>query len=155
MPLNIVLVEPLIPQNTGSIGRLTAATGSKLHLIEPLGFELSDKYLKRAGLDYWSEIDLTVYKNWEDFLSQTVCREDNLWIFTTHATRSYHQVHYGEDDFLVFGNESSGLAKSFHERYETRRLRIPQDNPRVRSINLANAASVVLYEGRRQLGLLD
>jgi tRNA (cytidine/uridine-2'-O-)-methyltransferase len=153
-PLHIVLVEPLIPQNTGTIARLTAATRTRLHLIEPLGFELSDRYLKRAGLDYWSEVDLNVYKNWEVFLGETNLPRTALWFFTKFAAQSYHRAAFSAGDALVFGNEEVGLRDIFHKTYPDRLLKIPMDNPKVRSLNLSNAASIALYEARRQLGLL-
>jgi tRNA (cytidine/uridine-2'-O-)-methyltransferase len=151
VPLRIVLVAPVIPQNTGSIARLTAATRSELHLIEPLGFELSDYYLRRAGLDYWPEVNLRVHADWKSFLAASDgCP---LWFFSTHAEKSYTGVAYGASDYLVFGSETKGLAPEFHECYRERMLRIPMDNPNVRSLNLSASASVVLYEARRQLGM--
>lgn len=153
MPLHVVLVEPLIPQNTGSIARLTAATRTELHLVEPLGFELSDKYLKRAGLDYWPEVLLTVHRNWETCCSALLQEGRRMWFLSTHAESSYTAVSYAPDDILVFGNEERGLAPEYHERYAAHRLLIPMENPRVRSLNLANAVSIVLFEARRQLGL--
>lgn len=153
MPFRIVLVEPLIPQNTGSIARLTAATGSELHLIEPLGFELSDRYLKRAGLDYWSEVILSVHPSWQTFLDTTGLSDDQLYFLSTRGTRTYHQPVYRGDEAFVLGNEASGLAEEFHDRYSARMLRIPIDNPRVRSLNVSNAAGIILYEARRQIGL--
>ena len=155
MSLQIVLYEPLIPQNTGTIARLTAATYTMLHLIEPLGFELSDRYLKRAGLDYWPEVKLEVHRDWDTFLTNTNCRSEQLWFLTSHGKRNYTEVSYGPDDFLVFGNESAGLPTSLHERYSDRRLVIPMENPNVRSLNLSNCASIVLYEARRQITLSE
>lgn len=155
MTLHVVLVHPDIPQNTGNIARLTAATYTPLHLIEPLGFEISDRQLKRAGLDYWPEVQLHQHKNWEAFLETTGCSEGKLWIFTTHATRCYTQARFQDEDFLVFGSETRGLPNNFHQRYEKRRLLIPMDNPRVRSLNLSSAAALVLYEARRQLSELN
>lgn len=154
MSFNIVLVHPEIPQNTGSIGRLAAATDSVLHLVEPLGFELSDRYLKRAGLDYWPEIKLIVHPNWDAFCDNSQAEPTQLWFLSRHAKRSYHAVSYRAGDFLVFGCETKGLPAEFQQRYAERLLRIPMDNPRIRSLNLANAVSIVLYEGRRQVGLL-
>ena len=150
---SIVLIEPLIPQNTGTIARLTAATRTQLHLIEPLGFELSDRYLKRAGLDYWPEVTLTVHKSWEEFLDVSGFTPERLWFFTTKASRPYHHVEYSAHDALVFGNEEGGLPPAIHSHYEDRRLTIPMDNPKVRSLNVSNAVSIVLYEARRQLGM--
>ncbi len=152
-PFNIVLVEPLIPQNTGTIGRLAAATNSLLHLVKPLGFELSDKYLKRAGLDYWTEIKLTVHESWDSFMSDTKCSPERLWMLTKHADHSYSQVTYQPGDFLIFGNETIGLRGELHAKYRERRLRIPMENEKVRSLNLSNAVSIVLYEARRQCGV--
>ena len=149
--MNIVLVHPLIPQNTGNIARLTAATETDLHLIEPLGFELSDRYLKRAGLDYWAEVRLFLHANWEAFLEEKI--PERLWLFSTRASTPFTEVNYGPDDFLVFGNESEGLPAHFHQRYADLRLRIPFENQRVRSLNLANSVAVALYEARRQLGI--
>ncbi len=153
MAPSIVFVEPLIAQNTGSTARLTAATNTVIHLIEPLGFELSDRYLKRAGLDYWPEVRLEVHKNWAEYLDKTGIRRDQLWFLTTKAEKSYTAVEFGPDDALVFGNESRGLAEYFHTEYADRRLKIPMDNPNVRSLNVSNAASILLYEHRRQMGL--
>ncbi len=150
---NIVLLEPLIPQNTGTIARLTAATETHLHLIEPLGFQLTDKYLKRAGLDYWPEVKLTVHGDWEKFLGATGFTPDRLWFFTTKGKADYHRVEYSADQALVFGNESRGMSEYFHTTYPERLLRIPMENPNVRSLNLSNAVSIVLYEARRQLGM--
>ena len=147
---HIVLVEPLIPQNTGTIARLTAATRTMLHLIEPLGFELSDRYLKRAGLDYWPEVKLEVHASWKAFFDRYAPPPERLWFFSKFAKRSYHRVTYSLGDMLVFGNETSGLRKEFHEQYRDRLLRIPMENPNVRSLNLSNAVSIGLYEARRQ-----
>lgn len=152
--LHVVLFEPLIPQNTGTIARMTAATRTKLHLIEPLGFELSDRYLKRAGLDYWPEVDLTVHKSWEVFLSETAFTRNRLWFISKFASTSYHQAKFSDGDAFVFGKETSGLPDIFHDTYPERMLRIPMENPKVRSLNLSNAASIVLFEARRQLNLL-
>lgn len=134
---------------------MTAATNIELHLIEPLGFELSDKYLKRAGLDYWPEVRLRVHSSWEVFLEETATKREQLWFLSTHAEKSYHRIEYKPNDVFVFGNEASGLAKKYHDEYPERRLRIPMENANVRSLNLANAVSIVLYEARRQLGILD
>ena len=147
--MNIVLVHPLIPQNTGNIARLTAATGTDLHLIEPLGFELSDRYLKRAGLDYWDEVRLFAHPTWEAFLEETM--PERLWLFSARASTPFTKVCYGPDDYLIFGNESEGLPPHLQQRYADSRLRIPFENQRVRSLNLANSVAVALYEARRQL----
>ena len=147
--MNIVLVNPEIPQNTGNIARTCAATGARLHLIEPLGFELSDKYLKRAGLDYWKLMQYEVYPSWEAF-----CEEfpgARMHFATTKAPRDYCAAEYGPDDFLVFGRETRGLdEKLLAEHYESC-IRIPM-RPDARSLNLSNSVAVVLYEALRQQG---
>lgn len=147
--MNIVLVNPEIPQNTGNIARTCAATGARLHLIEPLGFELSDKYLKRAGLDYWKLMQYEVHPSWEAF-----CEEfpgARMHFATTKAPRDYCAAEYGPDDFLVFGRETRGLdEKLLAEHYESC-IRIPM-RPDARSLNLSNSVAVVLYEALRQQG---
>jgi tRNA (cytidine/uridine-2'-O-)-methyltransferase len=145
--MKIVLVNPVIPPNTGSIGRLCAATNIELVLVEPLGFSLDDKYLRRAGLDYWPWIQLTVTDDWRKALSG-----GRPWLFTSHADRSYTEVEYGSDDLLVFGSETEGLPQEALDAFPDAQLRIPMDNPRIRSLNLAQCAAVVAYEARRQLG---
>ncbi len=145
--MNIVLVNPEIPQNTGNIARTCAATGAKLHLIEPLGFELSDKYLKRAGLDYWRMMELEIHHSWEDF-----CRkypEARMFFASTKAPRGYCEVEYSDGDFLVFGRETKGLPEELlAENYE-KCVRIPM-RADARSLNLSNSVAIVLYEGLRQ-----
>ena len=153
MSVNIVLVEPLIPQYTGTIARMTAAIKTKLHLIEPLGFKLTDKYLKRAGLDYWPEVEIAIYPNWEKFIEQNNVEENRMWFFSTHAENSYFDVQYEKNDYFVFCNESFGLSDFYHQRYAKQRLSIPMMNEEVRSLNLSNACSVVMYEAIRQLRL--
>lgn len=147
--MHVVLVNPEIPQNTGNIARTCAATGATLHLIEPLGFELSDKYLKRAGLDYWRLMRLEVHGSWAAFLA--AYPQARLWLASTKAPRSYAGASYAEDDFLVFGCETKGLPETLlAERYD-RCIRIPM-RPEARSLNLANSVAVVLYEALRQQG---
>lgn len=150
-PFNIVLYQPLIPQNTGSTARLAAATNSYLHLIEPLGFELTDRYLKRAGLDYWPEVKLTVHKSWERFLESTGCPADRLWLFTKHCSRSYLDACFAAGDFLLFGNEELGVSQELRAQYANRQLTIPMENQNVRSLNLATSVGIGLYEARRQV----
>lgn len=154
MALRIVLVHPAIPQNTGNIARLTAATGAELHLIEPLGFQIDEKQVRRAGLDYWPEVDLRTHSDWESFLTTTEEPGRRLWFFSTKANRSYFQESFADGDYLVFGSETAGLDPSFHKRYQEQLLRIPMSNPKVRSLNLANATAAVLFEARRQLGII-
>lgn len=148
--MHIVLFEPEIPPNTGSVARLCAATVTPLHLIEPLGFKIDDKHLKRAGLDYWEFVDLHVHSSWQQFLAAAAPR--NLWFFSKRATRSYTAVQYQEEDFLVFGPETRGLPRHFIEHAPERALRIPMTGSGVRSLNLSNAVSIALYEALRQLG---
>lgn len=153
--IEIVLVAPEIPQNTGSIARLCAATKTPLHLVKPLGFSLADRYLKRAGLDYWPHVNLTV---WEDFESFLTARPGRRLVATTagnrgHAAVACHRFDFAPDDILVFGAESSGLPEQVISAAACR-LTIPIWG-QVRSLNIANAASVVLYEALRRTGILD
>ena len=147
--MNIVLVEPEIPQNTGNIARTCAATGSHLHLIRPLGFSLADKYLKRAGLDYWNLMRYTVYDSLDEFYEKNpgaVCH-----YASKKAARSYCDVRYGADDYLVFGRESRGLDEALLRREYQRCVRIPM-RAEARSLNLSNSVAIVLYEALRQQG---
>ena len=148
--MHVVLFQPEIPPNTGSIARLCAATLTPLHLIEPLGFKITDKHLKRAGLDYWGFVDLTVHKSWDNFIRRRA--DKRLLFFSKRATQSYTQVLYKEDDFLVFGPETRGLPAELLGAYPQCCYRIPMMASGVRSLNLSNAVSIVLYEGLRQLG---
>jgi tRNA (cytidine/uridine-2'-O-)-methyltransferase len=148
--MHVVLFEPEIPPNTGSVARLCAATLTPLHLIEPLGFKIDDKHLKRAGLDYWEFVDLHVHKSWDEFLRTR--NPDRLLYFSKRAIRSYTATRYSENDYLVFGPETRGLPKELLEANETNAFRIPMAGSGVRSLNLSNAVSIVLYEGLRQLG---
>ena len=145
---NITLFQPEIPQNTGSIGRLCVSTGCKLHLIEPLGFSLEDKYLKRAGMDYWNKLDYTTYPDWEKFLQTNP--NAVLHFFSTHGDTSFYDVTYAPGDYLVFGRESAGLPQEFYEKYRDRMRIIPMPGEFFRSINLANSVSIALYEAMRQ-----
>jgi tRNA (cytidine/uridine-2'-O-)-methyltransferase len=148
--MHVVLFEPEIPPNTGSVARLCAATLTPLHLIEPLGFKIDDKHLKRAGLDYWEFVELHVHKSWDDFLTRAAPK--NLLFFSKRAAKSYTLVRYSENDFLVFGPETRGLPQAMLDTYGSCFFRIPMMGTGVRSLNLSNAVSVVLYEGLRQLG---
>ncbi|MCX8071950.1 MAG: tRNA (uridine(34)/cytosine(34)/5-carboxymethylaminomethyluridine(34)-2'-O)-methyltransferase TrmL [Candidatus Binatia bacterium] len=147
--LHVVLVAPEIPQNTGSIARLCAATYCRLHLIKPLGFSLEDRYLKRAGLDYWPYVDWQVHDSWAQFLS----RYDghNVYFFSARAEQPYWNARYRHGDVLVFGSETKGLPAELREQYRERFLLIPIDHPHVRSLNLSNAVSIVVYEALRQM----
>ena len=145
--MHVVLHEPEIPQNTGNIVRTCKSTGSVLHLIEPLGFTIDDKKVKRAGVDYWSDVDIRIHKNFPAFCD--VNPRARMWLFTAHADKYYHQAEYRDGDYLVFGKESVGLPLSIRSRYHSCCLRVPmvKDN---RSLNLSNAVAIVLYEALRQ-----
>ena len=145
---NRTLFEPEIPQNTGSIGRLCVSTGCRLHLIEPLGFSLEDKYLKRAGMDYWNKLDYTIYPDWTKFLDSNP--DAVLHFFSTHGDTSFYDVKYSPGDYLVFGKESAGLPEEFYEKYRDRMRIIPMPGKFYRSLNLANSVSIALYEAMRQ-----
>ncbi|MGH7925786.1 MAG: tRNA (cytidine(34)-2'-O)-methyltransferase [Candidatus Binatus sp.] len=153
--LHIVLVRPEIPQNTGSIARLAAAIKARLHLVGPLGFSLDDRYLKRAGLDYWPLVDLRTYQAWKQFaaMHQETPRTKTKF-FSTHAPASYLDAHYKRGDFLFFGSETKGLGRDFLAERAERAYRIPIFEAGVRSLNLSNAVSIVVYEALRQTGAL-
>ena len=148
---NLVLVHPEIPQNTGAIGRLCVSTGTRLHLIKPLGFSLEDKYVRRAGMDYWPHLDLVIHESWEAFLEANP--DARMWFFSTKGARCFWEREYQDGDFFVFGSESSGLPAALYERYRDRLCLIPMDGDFYRSLNLANSAAVALYEGLRQTAL--
>lgn len=149
MPLNIVLIEPEIPNNTGNIGRLALASGSNLHLVKPFGFEITDARLKRAGLDYWQHLNLHYYDNIEDFLTKN--KDANMVFLSSHGTQNHWDIAFKENMFLVFGKESAGLPKSIVENNTDKLFKIPLYSEHVRSLNLANAVSIVVYEGLRTL----
>ena len=151
-PLHAVLVRPEIPHNTGAIGRTCVALGCDLALVRPLGFALSDEYVRRAGLDYWQHLRLAVYDNWDDYLARA--RPGRLVFLSTKGGRSLYDATFEPGDALVFGSESSGLPEPFYERYRDSLVRIPMPGPNARSLNLANAASIALYEAYRQLRTL-
>ena len=148
--MHVVLVAPEIPQNTGSIGRLCVATGSTLHLVDPLGFTIDDRHLRRAGLDYWPHVELVRHPTWEAF--EAARAGGRLLCFSARASRSYTTVRYRADDFLVFGGESSGLPPALRATHRDALYGIPLASEHVRSLNLATAVAVVLYEGLRQQG---
>ncbi len=147
--VNIVLVEPEIPMNTGNIARTCAATRSRLHLVEPLGFDISDKAVKRAGLDYWPMVDISVYHNLDEFFARNPAPD--LWLATTKAPRDYTQAQFRDGCWLFFGKETAGLPLEFRERYYDRCLRIPM-RPDARSLNLANSVAILTYEALKQQG---
>ena len=153
--LNIVLVEPEIPQNCGNIARTCAATGSRLHLIKPLGFDISEKAVKRAGLEYWHLVDVQVYENLEDFFSHNDIGD--MWCLSTKAPRCYTEAAYSENSFLFFGKETKGLPEDFLEAHRASCVRIPM-RQEARSLNLSNAVAITVFEALRQtgfVGLLD
>lgn len=144
--MRVVLVEPQIPQNTGSIGRTCAGQEIPLHLVEPLGFQITDKQVRRAGLDYWPHVQLQIHPTLDDVLSQY---DAPAWFFSARATRPYWDVSFGPDDLLVFGREADGLSDDLRIKNEDRLLCVPH-NANIRSLNLSNAVSVVVYEALRQ-----
>ena len=148
-PFNVVLIEPEIPANTGNISRTCAATGARLHLIRPLGFEIDDKHLKRAGLDYWRLLDVSEYDNIEDFFGRN--KDACLYFLSTKAPRCYSEMNYPEGAYFVFGKETRGLDESLLREYSERCVRIPMIDE-ARSLNLSNSVAIVLYEALRQNG---
>jgi tRNA (cytidine/uridine-2'-O-)-methyltransferase len=151
--LHIVLFQPQIAPNTGNIGRMCAVTRTRLHLIYPLGFEITDKNLKRAGMDYWHSLDVHHHADWQDFLASSVAPQ-RLWLFTTHAERTFWAASFADGDGLVFGNEGEGAPAWLHDSIgPDRRLNIPHANTALRSLNLSTAAGVACYEALRQVGL--
>lgn len=149
MALNIVLVEPEIPNNTGNIGRLSLAAGANLHLVKPFGFELNDSRVKRAGLDYWKHISLTIYESIDDFYLKN--KNKKMVYFSSHASKEYWNVTYQDDLFLIFGKESKGLPKELIEINSENTYKIPLFSEHIRSINLANAVSIVVYEAIKSM----
>ena len=147
--LDIVLVEPEIPHNTGAIARTCACTGARLHLIKPLGFEISDKWVKRCGLDYWPLVDLSVYENLEEYFSRH--GDDKLFLATTKAPRAYTEADFSQGAVLMFGKETAGLPLALREKYRERCLRIPMLSA-ARSLNLSNSVAILAYEALRQQG---
>lgn len=150
--LNIVLHEPEIPANTGNIGRTCVATGTRLHLIEPLGFSLSEKALKRAGMDYWKDLDVTTYLDFEDFLEKNPGAK--IYYATTKAPQTYTDVHYEEDCYIMFGKESAGIPEEILLEHKETSVRIPMLED-IRSLNLGNSVAIVLYEALRQQGFKE
>ncbi len=149
-PLHIVLVEPEIPPNTGNVARLCAATGCALHLIEPLGFAIDDRALKRAGLDYWAQLDVVMHPNLGSFFAQIA--PERCWLLSTRGGQSYRDAPFAAGDALVFGKETKGLPASVLATYAERALRIPMRSPAVRSLNLSTAVGIVAYEALARLG---
>ena len=147
MAMNIVLLEPEIPANTGNIGRTCVATGTKLHLIKPLGFSLDEKQLKRAGMDYWSKLDVSVYVNFEDFLAKNP--EAHVYMATTKAKKPYVEAEFEPDCYIMFGKESAGIPEEILVEHKEDCIRIPMLDE-IRSLNLSNSVAIVLYEALRQ-----
>lgn len=145
--MNIVLLEPEIPANTGNIGRTCVATGTSLHLIEPLGFHLDEKSIKRAGMDYWSKLDVKRYINYAEFLE--INKPKRIFMATTKAHKTYTDVHFEEDDYILFGKESAGIPEELLVENEENCIRIPMLGE-TRSLNLSNSVAIVLYEALRQ-----
>lgn len=145
MGYNIVLIEPEIPTNTGNIGRLSLASGSQLHLVKPFGFEINDARLKRAGLDYWQHLKVVMYESVAEFFE--INKDKNMVFLSSHGEKDYWDIPYEEELFLVFGKESSGLSQTILEENKARTFKIPLFSEHVRSLNLANAVGVVVYDG--------
>ena len=153
--VHVILYCPQIPQNTGNIGRMCAVTRSRLHLIHPLGFEVTDKNLKRAGMDYWYSLDVHHHADWAAFKASAAAPE-RLWLFTTHATQSFWAPQYRDGDGLVFGNEGAGAPDWLHSEIgAANRVKIPHANAELRSLNLSTSAGIAAYEVLRQLGTLS
>ena len=149
--MNIVLLEPEIPPNTGNVARLCAATKSGLHLIEPFGFKLDDTQLKRAGMDYWWQVEWHRWKNWNAFVAELPATA-RLWLVESAGPKRYSEAKFAADDYLVFGRETAGLPKQLLEQHRERWLRIPMFNAESRSLNLSNCVALVLFEALRQQG---
>ena len=145
--MNIVLLEPEIPQNTGNIGRTCCATGTKLHLIEPMGFKINEKSVKRAGMDYWEHLDVTIYESYEDFLEKNP--NAKIWMATTKGPNRYSDVKFEENDYIMFGKESAGIPEEILKAHPDTCVRIPMIGE-TRSLNLSNSVAIVLYEALRQ-----
>ena len=150
--INIVLYEPEMPANTGNIGRTCVATGARLHLIEPMGFRINDKTVKRAGLDYWDKLDVTIYDDYADFLEKNPGAK--IYMATTKAHHTYTEVNYEDDCYIMFGKESAGIPEEILVNHEDTCIRIPMVGD-IRSLNLSNSVAIVLYEALRQNGFKD
>ena len=147
MKLNIVLLEPEIPQNTGNIGRTCCATGTRLHLIEPMGFRINEKALKRAGMDYWQNLDVITYDSYRDFCEKNP--DAKIWYATTKGPNRYSDVKFEDNDYIMFGKESAGIPEEILHNNKETAIRIPM-NEEIRSLNLSNSVAIVLYEALRQ-----
>jgi tRNA (cytidine/uridine-2'-O-)-methyltransferase len=149
--IHIVLFQPEIPQNTGNVGRMCALTRSRLHLIHPMGFAITDRNLRRAGMDYWFSLDVHQHADWRAF-RESAAAPRRLWLFTTRSERSFWDARFEDGDGLVFGNEGSGAPEWLHTELESWRVAIPHANPDLRSLNLSTAAGIAAYEALRQTG---
>lgn len=150
MNLNIVLYQPEIPQNTGNIGRTCVLTNSRLHLIKPLGFSVSDKYLRRSGMDYWKHLDVVYYESFDEFYKLN--GNQRIYLSTTKANKLYSEVSYSKGDFIMFGRESSGVTDDIRELLKETMIKIPMIETSDRSLNLSNSVAVIAYEALRQIG---
>ena len=148
--LHLILFNPEIPQNTGNIGRLCAITQSRLHLIHPLGFNITDKQIRRSGMDYWHDLDIHHHDDWSAFRASPEGPK-RIWLFTTKAENLYWDVEYADGDGLLFGNEGHGAPEWLHQELQGNRITIPQANPELRSLNLSTAAGIATYEALRQI----
>jgi tRNA (cytidine/uridine-2'-O-)-methyltransferase len=151
MALNVVLVEPEIPPNTGNVARLCAVTHSRLHLVGPLGFQINDSTLRRAGMDYWEQASITVYPDWETF--RPVLDGGRVWLIETGGARTLWEASFQDGDFLILGKESKGLPSHVLGEYPDRKASIPMPNPMTRSLNLSTAAGIAVYEALRQINV--
>jgi len=148
MNLNIVLYQPEIPQNTGNIARTCVLTNSKLHLIKPLGFKIDEKSVRRAGLDYWKDLDMEIHESFEDFMEKY--QGERIFLSSTHAEKFYNEIEFEKGDFIMFGRESSGVPEEVHNKLAG--MRIPMIETSTRSLNISNTVSIVAYEALRQMG---
>lgn len=148
MNFNIVMYQPEIPQNTGNIARTCVLTNSKLHLIKPLGFKLDEKHLRRAGLDYWNELELEVHESYDEFISKY--GQNKIYLASTHGGNQYDKVSYKEGDFIMFGMESSGVPEDVHNSHKN--IKVPMIKSSTRSLNLSNTVAIIVFEGLRQIG---
>lgn len=148
MNLNIVLYQPEIPQNTGNIARTCVLTNSKLHLIKPLGFKIDEKSVRRAGLDYWKDLDMEIHESFEDFMEKY--QGERIYLSSTHAEKFYNEIEFQKGDFIMFGRESSGVPEEVHNKLAG--MRIPMIETSTRSLNISNTVSIVAYEALRQMG---
>jgi tRNA (cytidine/uridine-2'-O-)-methyltransferase len=149
MPLSIILIQPEIPGNTGAVGRTCVALGMELILIHPLGFDISDKQVKRAGLDYWPHVNLTEYASWDAFIAARTPRPDQLFLFEEFGSRSFYEPDYPDDAMLVFGKETTGIPKPIIARHEDRLFHLPMRSDVIRSLNLANTVTAAAYQALR------